>query len=102
MWSGQRNAWSSFRTSAAGWTRLTFLAMQAAVPAGHTTRLLAALLGHQHRPDDSAVGSLAALLWRERCRARGQHIPALKFAGIGLGGVPIILTAAWATLLLTG
>lgn len=58
--------------------------------------------GHQHRPDDSAVGSLAALLWRERCRARGQHIPALKFAGIGLSGVPIILTAAWATLLLTG
>ena len=45
MWSGQRNAWSSSRTSAAGWTRLTFLAMQTAVPAGHTTQLLAALLG---------------------------------------------------------
>lgn len=102
MWSGQGNAWSSSRTSAAGWTRLTFLAMQTAVLAGHTTQLLAALLGTNIGPMILLWGPLAALLWRERCRARGQHIPALKFAGIGLGGVPIILTAAWATLLLTG
>jgi arsenical pump membrane protein len=39
-------------------------------------------------------GSLATLLWRERCAARGVHISAREFATVGVIGVPLLLTAA--------
>ncbi|MDQ1630716.1 MAG: arsenical pump rane protein [Frankiaceae bacterium] len=38
-------------------------------------------------------GSLATLLWRERCRARGVHISARQFTLLGLAGVPVLLAA---------
>jgi arsenical pump membrane protein len=79
-----------------------YLAIEPAVPAGHPTQLLGALLGTNGGPLILVWGSLATLLWRERCKARGVTVPALRFALIGLGGVPFILVGTWATLLVTG
>ncbi len=61
----------------------------------------------RHRPMVGAPwfwsgGSLATLLWRERCKARGLSVPAIKFAAVGLGGVPLIILGTWAALLVTG
>lgn len=78
-----------------------YLALQPAVPAGSTTQLLGALVGTNAGPLVLLWGSLATLLWRERCRARGVTISAGRFALVGLGGVPLVLLGAWAALLLT-
>jgi len=75
----------------AGWTATLW----------HTTQLLGALLATNAGPLILVSGSLATLLWRERCTARGVHISAAGFAAIGTGGVPLLLAAAWAALLLT-
>ena len=75
-----------------------YLAAEAAVPAGHTTQLLAVLLGTNAGPLVLVWGSLATLLWRERCKARGLTISPLRFALTGLGGVPLILLGTWAAL----
>jgi arsenical pump membrane protein len=79
----------------------TYLAVETAVPAGHTTQLLGALVGTNAGPLVLLWGSLATLLWRERCRARGVHISALTFAKVGLGGVPLVLLGSWAALAVT-
>lgn len=79
-----------------------YLAIEPAVPAGHTTQLLGALLGTNGGPLILVWGSLATLLWRERCKARGVNIPAIRFAAIGAGGVPLIIVGTWAALLVTG
>jgi arsenical pump membrane protein len=47
-------------------------------------------------------GSLATLLWRERCKARDVDISVWQFARIGLVGVPLLLVASWGALLVTG
>ena len=78
-----------------------YLAIEPAVPAGHSTQLLAALLGTNAGPLVLVWGSLATLLWRERCRARGVHISAARFALVGIGGVPLVLVSTWAALLAT-
>ena len=46
-------------------------------------------------------GSLATLLWRERCKARGVEVSARHFAAMGLLGVPIVLVASTIALSLT-
>jgi arsenical pump membrane protein len=46
-------------------------------------------------------GSLATLLWRERCKARDVDISAWEFARLGLVGVPVLLLVSWGALLLT-
>jgi arsenical pump membrane protein len=79
-----------------------YLAIEPAVPTGHTTQLLGALLGTNGGPLVLVWGSLATLLWRERCKARGINVPAVQFAAIGLGGVPLIILGTWAALLVTG
>ncbi|TSD94673.1 arsenic transporter [Skermania sp. ID1734] len=79
-----------------------YLAMEPAVPAGSTTALLAVLVGTNVGPLITVWGSLATLLWRERCKARGIEVSALRFAAIGLAGAPVIAAAAAAGLLLTG
>jgi arsenical pump membrane protein len=79
-----------------------YLAVETTVPPGHTTQLLAALLGTNAGPLILVWGSLATLLWRDRCRARGLTIAPVPFALVGLGGVPVILLATWAALVLTG
>ncbi len=78
-----------------------YLAVESAVPSGQTTQLLGALIGTNAGPLILLWGSLATLLWRERCRARGVQISAVRFGIIGLGGVPLVLLAGWSTLLLT-
>jgi arsenical pump membrane protein len=78
-----------------------YLAIEPAVPSGHQTQLLAALLGTNGGPLILIWGSLATLLWRERCKARGIHIHPGKFAVIGIGGVPLLLAGTWAALLVT-
>ena len=71
------------------------------MPLGHDTQLLASLLGTNAGPLVLIWGSLATLLWRERCKAHGATVTAKQFALVGLGGVPLVLTAAWAALVLT-
>jgi arsenical pump membrane protein len=79
-----------------------YLAVEPAVPAGHTTQLLGALLGTNAGPLILVWGSLATLLWRERCRAYGVRISPGRFAAIGLGSVPLIVVTTWFALTLTG
>ena len=78
-----------------------YLAVSASVPPGHPTQLLAALLGTNAGPLVLVWGSLATLLWRDRCRARGVPVSMRRFALVGLGGVPLLLIGTWAVLLVT-
>ncbi len=64
--------------------------------------LLALLCGVNIGPLILLWGSLATLLWRERCKARGVEISAGQFARLGLVGVPFVLAAALGALSLTG
>ena len=65
-----------------------YLAEEPAIAAGHTTQLLGALLGTNEGPLILVWGSLATLLWRERCERFDVHISLTGFAAIGLGGPP--------------
>jgi arsenical pump membrane protein len=71
------------------------------VAAASPERLLAVLVGTNLGPLVTLWGSLATLLWRERCRARGVTIRPLGFAVAGLLGVPVLVvtttTAVWLT-----
>ena len=78
-----------------------YLAIEPTVPPGHTTQLLAVLLGTNAGPLILVWGSLATLLWRERCKARSLVVSPARFAVIGLGGVPLILLGTWGALMLT-
>jgi len=71
------------------------------VAAASPDRLLALLIGANLGPLVTVWASLATLLWRERCRARGLQIKAGGFALAGVLGVPVLLVcttaALWAT-----
>jgi arsenical pump membrane protein len=54
-------------------------------------RLFALLVGTNAGPLVLIWGSIATLLWRERCRARGVEVSARQFAALGLVGVPLVL-----------
>ncbi len=60
--------------------------------------LLALLCGVNIGPLVLLWGSLATLLWRERCKARGVDVSAGQFARLGLVGMPLVLAAALAAL----
>ncbi|MGI8698357.1 MAG: SLC13 family permease [Mycobacteriales bacterium] len=66
---------------------------------GHRSSLLGLLLGTNVGPLVLIWGSLATLLWRERCRARGVRVSAGEFACLGLVGVPLLLVGTWLALL---
>jgi len=68
------------------------------VAGGSATRLLAVLVGTNVGPLVTLWGSLATLLWRERCRSRDVEVPASRFAAAGLVGVPLLLVATTAAL----
>jgi arsenical pump membrane protein len=70
-----------------------FAALQP-VAGGSVPRTLALLAGVNLGPLVLLWGSLATLLWRERCTARGVRISAGQFASVGLVGVPLLLAAA--------
>jgi arsenical pump membrane protein len=63
--------------------------------------LLALLCGVNIGPLVLLWGSLATLLWRERCKARGVEISAGQFARLGLVGMPLVLGATLGVLALT-
>ncbi|HEX7355521.1 MAG TPA: SLC13 family permease [Mycobacteriales bacterium] len=79
----------------------TYLAVQHAVPADHVTDLLALLVGTNCGPLLLVWGSLATLLWRERCTARGLHIGIGEFLRSGLLVVPPLVFGCYGALLLT-
>ncbi len=62
--------------------------------------LLALLCGVNIGPLILLWGSLATLLWRERCKARDVDVSAGEFARLGLVGVPLVLAAALGALTL--
>jgi arsenical pump membrane protein len=78
-----------------------YLSVERVVPAGHVIPLLGVLIGTNGGPLVLMWGSLATMLWRERCQARGVDVRPAAFAAIGLGGVPLVLLAAWGALVLT-
>jgi arsenical pump membrane protein len=65
-----------------------YLALERVVP---TDRLIDVLLGVNLGPLVLPWGSLATLLWLDRCRARGVRIPLRQFALAGLAVVPVLL-----------
>jgi arsenical pump membrane protein len=75
-----------------------YLALERAVPAGHQEQLLGVLVGVNIGPLVLLWGSLATLLWRERCTSRGIHVSAGRFAVTGIVGMPVLLLAAAACL----
>ena len=77
-----------------------YLAVEPAVEASHV-RLLALLLGTNLGPLLTVWGSLATLLWRERCRARGVDISWRRFLLEGIAIVPVLLVASTVALALT-
>lgn len=60
---------------------------------GVARRLAAVLVGTNAGALVLPWGSLATLLWRERCAARGMRISAVQLAGLGLIAVPLLLLA---------
>lgn len=77
----------------------TYYAMEA-VADGSLPHLLGVLVGANAGPVVLLWGSLATLLWRDRCRARGVTVPARRFALLGLAGVPVVLASGLAALVL--
>ncbi|MCA1710809.1 MAG: arsenic transporter [Actinobacteria bacterium] len=67
-----------------------YLAVERVVP---QDQLLALLVGVNVGPLVLPWGSLATLLWADRCRARGVRIGWRRFALTGLVGVPLLLLA---------
>jgi arsenical pump membrane protein len=67
-----------------------YLALERATPPAD---LPALLVGVNVGPLVLVWGSLATLLWRERCRAQGVQISALSFGLLGLVGVPLVVGA---------
>lgn len=68
------------------------------VAAGAQDRLLALLIGVNAGPLILPWGSLATLLWRDRCHSRGVHVSATRFALTGLLIVPAVVVPAVLTL----
>ena len=65
-----------------------YLAVERVVP---HDQLLALLLGVNLGPLVLPWGSIATLLWAERCRARGLHVGWVRFGRWGLVLVPLLL-----------
>ena len=71
-----------------------YLVMEPHAADGGDTRLLALLIGTNLGPMVLLWGSLATLLWRDRCRARGIEVSWREFAAFGALGVPIVLVTS--------
>ncbi|MGZ4590384.1 MAG: SLC13 family permease [Actinomycetes bacterium] len=78
-----------------------YLVVEPEAARGGPDRLLALLVGTNVGPMVLLWGSLATLLWRERCKARGVTVSARHFASVGLVAMPIVLVATTAALALT-
>ncbi|MGD9955263.1 MAG: SLC13 family permease [Candidatus Nanopelagicales bacterium] len=62
--------------------------------AGSTLRTFALLVGVNCGPLVLLWGSLATLLWRDRCRARGLDVGWREFGALGLVGVPVVVVGS--------
>jgi arsenical pump membrane protein len=78
-----------------------YLVVEPDAAGGGPSRLLALLIGTNVGPLVLLWGSLATLLWRERCKAGDVDVSAVQFASMGLLGVPIVLVASTAALSLS-
>jgi arsenical pump membrane protein len=77
----------------------SYVALERAVPTGHHRDLLALLLGTNAGPMLLVSGSLATMLWRQRCAARGVQVSALEFARYGALLVPPLLLLTYLALI---
>ncbi|WP_249161246.1 SLC13 family permease [Actinospica acidithermotolerans] len=75
-----------------------YIAGEAVIPLGNHTQLLALLIGTNAGPLITPWGSLAMLLWFERCNAAGLAVP--KRAVLISGSVLAVLAVGGATLAL--
>lgn len=78
-----------------------YLAGEAAVPAGNHTQLLALLVGTNAGPVILPWGSLATLIWYERCRSFGVKVPVGRVTAAGGVLAVTAVLAATAALALT-
>ena len=76
-----------------------YIAGEAAIPVGNHTQLLALLIGTNAGPLITPWGSLAMLLWFERCDAAGVAVPKRTIAVAG--SVLAVLAVGGATLALS-
>ena len=68
-----------------------FLALEPTAASAH--RLVALLIGTNVGPHILPWGSLATVLWIQRCRARQVDVPLREFILVGAVGVPFVLLA---------
>ncbi len=68
------------------------------VAASSSDRMLALLVGTNLGPLITVWGSLATLLWRERCRAADVQVSLQRFALAGIIGMPLLIVICTATL----
>ncbi|HST65564.1 MAG TPA: SLC13 family permease [Mycobacteriales bacterium] len=79
-----------------------YVAVEAAVPAGHADQLLALLIGVNVGPLVLPWGSLATVIWFERVRAAGVTVDLRRFVLTGLATALLTIAAAVSVLALTG
>jgi arsenical pump membrane protein len=78
-----------------------YVAIEAAVPAGHADQLLALLIGTNAGSLVLPWGSLATVIWFERIRAAGVPVELRRFVLTGLVTAVLTLAAAVGVLVLT-
>jgi arsenical pump membrane protein len=78
-----------------------YVAVEAAVPAGHADQLLALLIGTNAGSLVLPWGSLATVIWFERVRAAGVTVELRRFVLTGLVTAVLTVSAAVGVLLLT-
>jgi arsenical pump membrane protein len=95
--SGSGGAAGTFRAAATGVVLANlvnnlpaYVAGEAAVPAAHHVQLLGLLIGVNVGPVSTPWGSLATMLWLERCRTAGVAVPLRRFM---LGGLCLAVAA---------
>ena len=71
------------------------------VAANDPNRMLALLIGTNLGPLIAVWGSLATLLWLERCRNAGVRVSTRKFAAAGVLGVPVLSVCSTAAMWIT-
>jgi arsenical pump membrane protein len=79
----------------------TYLAGEAVIPRPHHDQLLGLLIGSNIGPLVTPWGSLATLLWAERCAATGVRIDWRRFTITGACTAALVLIACVAALLIT-
>lgn len=79
-----------------------YVAAESVVPLANHGQLLGLLVGTNVGPIVAPWGSLATLLWFQRCRAAGVHVPWRTFVRTGAVTAVVTLAATTAALVLLG